>query len=169
MIASLPTAEHGAILQYLRSERDHAREIIRDLSEDDLRRVIVPSGWPILALIQHLTWDMDYFWFRCVIAGESEAIAHLGSRPSAWVLDPATPTESIFADWAAGIEKADAIFLATSLDAAPAWWPEGVFGDWRLETNREVLMHVLAETSCHAGHLDIVRELIDGRQFLVLE
>ena len=28
--------------------------------------------------------------------------------------------------------------------------------------------HVITETACHAGHLDAARELIDGRQHLVL-
>jgi hypothetical protein len=32
-----------------------------------------------------------------------------------------------------------------------------------------VLLHVLTETSIHAGHLDAVRELIDGRQWVVVE
>jgi hypothetical protein len=166
---AVPTAEHRAILRYLTSERDHIREIINGLPEDDLRLPRVPSGWPIMALIQHLTWDMDFFWFRCVIAGDLEALAQLDSRPNAWIYDPATPTDVIFTAWENGIEAANEIFLGTDLDAAPGWWPREAFGEWRLDTNREVLMHVLAETSCHAGHLDIVREFIDGRQFLVLE
>jgi len=53
-------------------------------------------------------------------------------------------------------------------DAAPALWPEELFGDWRLDNLREVILHVLTETAVHAGHLDAVRELIDGRTWLVL-
>ncbi|WP_370544393.1 DUF664 domain-containing protein [Frondihabitans sp. VKM Ac-2883] len=30
------------------------------------------------------------------------------------------------------------------------------------------VLHVITETAAHAGHLDIARELIDGRQNLVL-
>lgn len=33
---------------------------------------------------------------------------------------------------------------------------------------RETILHVVAETACHAGHLDVVGELIDGRSWLVL-
>jgi hypothetical protein len=43
-----------------------------------------------------------------------------------------------------------------------------VFGGWRLDDVREIVLHVIAETSCHAGHLDAVRELIDSRQWIVL-
>jgi hypothetical protein len=34
---------------------------------------------------------------------------------------------------------------------------------------REIVLHVLAETATHAGHLDAARELIDGKLHLVLE
>jgi hypothetical protein len=33
---------------------------------------------------------------------------------------------------------------------------------------REVVLHVITETACHAGHLDTARELIDGRLWMVL-
>jgi len=57
---------------------------------------------------------------------------------------------------------------ATPLDAPPALWPD-FCGDWRLGTFREILFHVMAESACPAGDLDAVRELIDGRQWLVLD
>jgi hypothetical protein len=43
------------------------------------------------------------------------------------------------------------------------WW-----GDWEVPDLRFILLHVIAETACHAGHLDAGRELLDGRQWLVL-
>ena len=42
------------------------------------------------------------------------------------------------------------------------------FGDWRMDDLREIAMHVVTETACHAGHLDTARELVDGRQWMVL-
>jgi hypothetical protein len=66
------------------------------------------------------------------------------------------------------IELADAIIAATSIESALAWWPEDLFGSSRLDDLREILLHVIAETACHAGHLDAARELIDGRQWIVL-
>ena len=50
----------------------------------------------------------------------------------------------------------------------PLWWPEELFPGFRLHTLREIVLHVITETACHAGHLDAVRELIDGRTWLVL-
>lgn len=37
-----------------------------------------------------------------------------------------------------------------------------------MHSHREILLHVIAETACHSGHLDAVRELLDGRRWLVL-
>lgn len=61
-------------------------------------------------------------------------------------------------------ETSDALTGAgeLALDAEPQWWPVGEWGGWRLHTFGEVLLHLLVETSCHAGHLDAARELIDG-------
>jgi hypothetical protein len=37
-----------------------------------------------------------------------------------------------------------------------------------MDTTGEVILHVVVETATHAGHLDAVRELVDGRQWMVL-
>jgi hypothetical protein len=66
------------------------------------------------------------------------------------------------------IELADKIITDTSLEAAPAWWPDFFSPSFHLENLRQVLLHVIAETACHAGHLDAARELIDGRTWLIL-
>lgn len=61
----------------------------------------------------------------------------------------------------------DEVITATPLDTPAAWTPEGG-GGWTKDDLREVILHVIAETATHAGHLDATRELIDGRQWLVL-
>jgi Protein of unknown function (DUF664) len=66
------------------------------------------------------------------------------------------------------IKLANAIISATSPDTPPAWWPEDLWPGWRLKDLREIMVHVIAETACHAGHLDAVRELIDGRTWMIL-
>jgi hypothetical protein len=66
------------------------------------------------------------------------------------------------------IERSNAIIEATPLDAPPAWWPAELFESWRLDSLREIMLHMIAEVACHAGHLDAVRELIDGNQWLML-
>ena len=63
---------------------------------------------------------------------------------------------------------ADAVIAAMSLEARPLQWRDA-WGPCHVENLRDALLHVITETATHAGHLDAARELIDGRQHLVLE
>ena len=137
-------------------------------SDDALRRSMLPSGWSCLALIQHLALDVERFWFRAVVAGEQIAIDQLADIGNAWEIDPAVSSEAIFDLYRQEIGLANSIIATTPLESVPVWWPEGLFGDWRIQDVRQVILHVMTETAVHAGHLDAVRELIDGRKWLVL-
>jgi hypothetical protein len=66
------------------------------------------------------------------------------------------------------IVLSNAIIAAGSLDAEPIWWSESLFGSWRLNNVREIVLHVITETAAHLGHLDAVRKLVDGKQRLVI-
>ena len=118
-------------------------------------------------MIQHLA-GMERFWFRAVVAGEVAVIAGGDDAEEEWRVAPDVPVAAVLAAYRQESARADAIILATPLDAAPMWWPEGLFGNWRLHTLREIILHCLSETACHAGHLDAARELSDGRLWLVL-
>ena len=87
---------------------------------------------------------------------------------NAWQVPADLTAAAVLDAYRRDIELANATIAATPLDSAPAWWPEDLFGSWRLGDLREILLHVIAETATHAGHLDAARELIDGRQWIVL-
>jgi len=82
---------------------------------------------------------------------------------------PEWPAAEVFERYRAEIRRSNAIIAATLLDAAPTQ-PDPVWASWGLDVPdlRSVVMHVITETAIHAGHLDAVRELIDGRQWVVL-
>ena len=82
-------------------------------------------------------------------------------------VSPETPTALVLDSYRREIDRANVIVASTPLDAEPRMWPD-FFGEWRLADLRAVLLHVIAETACHAGHLDAARELIDGRTWLKL-
>ncbi|MGW4639176.1 DinB family protein [Sphaerisporangium sp. NPDC004334] len=161
-------AEVGLLLDALNDQRRHVLGILEGLGEKDLRRPVLPSGWSCLGLVRHLALDVERFWFRGVIAADPAVIDALDPSDDAWQVDRDVPAEEILDLYRREIEAADAVLSSTPLDAPPAWWPGDLFGDWRLHTMREVVMHVITETACHAGHLDAARELIDGRTWLVL-
>ena len=159
--------EYALLLSSLTAQRNHVLGILEGLSEEDLRRPVLPSGWTCLGLVQHLALDVERFWFRAVVAGERTVIDELAAAGDAWQVASGVWAEDIFDAYREQIDRANAIITATPLDGGPAWWPD-FFGDWRLHDLREVILHVITETACHAGHVDVVRELIDGRRWLVL-
>ncbi len=69
--ARLVNAELDALKGALDHQRAHVLGILEGLSEDDLRRPVLPSGWSCLALLRHLTLDVERFWFPGVIARAS--------------------------------------------------------------------------------------------------
>lgn len=160
--------ERTALLSSLTKQRAHVLGILEGLSDEALRRPVLPSGWTCLGLVQHLAWDVEQFWFRRVIAGERIGPDESPEDQSnAWQVSPDVSAETVFDDYRREIERANAIIAATPMEAAPAWWPD-FFGSFRLADLQAVMLHVITETACHAGHLDAVRELIDGRTWLVL-
>ncbi len=131
--------------------------IVAGLDDDQLRRVVLPSGWSCLGMVRHLT-EGTRFWLRRVLLGDTSA-ALLDDDV---VLPPGTTTAQVLDDFAAvrALSLDGVADLPT--DTSPAWWPEGWWGGWRLHDLHEVLVHLLVETSTHAGHLDAARELLDG-------
>ncbi len=92
----------------------------------------------------------------------------MAEASNAWQVGPDVSVEAVLRIYRQEIDHANAIISATPLDTAPAWWPTELFSEQQVHSLREVILHVMAETACHAGHLDAARELIDGRKWLVL-
>lgn len=157
--------ETTALLGCLTQQREHVLGILEDLDEASLHRAVLPSGWTSVGLVNHLALDVERFWFREVVGGVDVAV--VDDDASAWAVSPDTPAAAIFDRYRREIELADGVIASTPIDAAPQFWPS-YFGEWRLADLRAVMLHVIAETACHAGHLDAVRELVDGRTWLVL-
>ncbi|MEW1687886.1 DUF664 domain-containing protein [Streptomyces sp. NPDC091263] len=112
--------------------------------------------------------DVERFWFRAVITGDPAVIEDLDRIDDAWQLAPGSTDAEVLDRYRAESALADAAVSASDPDAPLAWWPHELFGEPHLHTLRDVLLHVITETACHAGHLDAARELIDGRRWLVL-
>ena len=169
MSSTPPASETNVLLGHLNAQRRHVLGILEGLDEDALRRTVLPSGWNCLGLLQHLALDDERFWFQAVVAGDHSVIDQVMDAPEdSWKVGTDVPVEQVFDLYREHGDRPNAIIEATPMDAEPAWWP-GFFPNFRLESLREVMLHVLTETAVHAGHLDAARELIDGRTWLVLD
>ena len=164
MASAAVSGESAVLVSSLNSQRDHVLGILDGLPEDGLRRPVLPSGWTPLGLVRHLAIDVERFWFRAIMTGEQ---VELCQGAEAWQVGEDTPAQAVLGLYRQEISRANEIITATPLDTPPAQWPEQ-WSNWRLASLREVLLHVITETACHAGHLDAARELIDGRQWIVL-
>jgi uncharacterized damage-inducible protein DinB len=157
--------EREALVNALRDQREHVLRAVAGLPDGALRQPVLPSGWTCLGLVQHLALDVERFWFRAVLAGEA---VDLCSGDEAWRVDTDTPASAVLDTYREEIRRADRVLDRLDLGAEPAWWPEEIFSDLPARDVRQTILAVLVETACHAGHLDAVRELLDGHQDLVL-
>jgi uncharacterized damage-inducible protein DinB len=160
--------ETAALLSSLEGQRRHVLGILDGLDAGALRRPVLPSGWTCLGLVQHLALDVERFWFRAVAAGDEETIRSLDEIEDAWQVSPETSPAAVLDGYRREAELANEVITSTPPGTPLAWWPHHLFGEPHLHTLRDVLLHVITETACHAGHLDATRELIDNRRWLVL-
>jgi len=148
---------------YLTRARDALLWKLDGLSEYDVRRPLVPTGTNLLGLIKHVaSVTVGYF-------GDTFDRPFPETLP--WLADDAEPNADMWAtadetrDDIVGLYRrvwahADATIDALALDAIGhvPWWPP----EREQVTLHRILVHMLNETARHAGHADIVRELIDG-------
>jgi hypothetical protein len=148
---------------------DQYRSIIADkldgLSEAELRHSRLPSGWTPIELLKHLVF-MERRWFRWGFAAEPVdgpwGDNRDGLRDQRWDVGPGETVEDLIAALDAGGERTREIVESADLTALAA--RGGRFGeDGPRPTLNWILFHVFQEYARHAGHLDIARELADGR------
>ncbi len=149
---------------YLILGRDALLWKLDGLSEYDVRRPLVPSGTNLLGLLKHVGSVAAGYFGECFGPPFPEPICPgspttLRTNADMW----ATPEESreyIVDLYARAWAHADATIEALPLDATAdvPWWGEAT----RHPTLHLLLIHMATETFRHAGHADIVRELIDG-------
>lgn len=155
------------LVNCLTAQREHVLGILENLPEEAMRRPVLPTGWTCAGLVQHLALDVERFWFRQVMTGEKIGPDEFGD--DGWQVRPEVPAAAVLDLYRREIELADKITVtAASLETPPAWWPDFFPPSFHLDDLRQVLLHVIAETACHAGHLDAARELIDGQTWLIL-
>jgi uncharacterized damage-inducible protein DinB len=158
--------ETASLLSSLNNQRNHVLGILDGLPDDALRQPVLPTQWTCLGMVRHLIVSDERFWFRRIVANEPVDLTLTDADyDAAWQVGPETTADSVFDQYRAEIAHSNEIITATSLDAPPAFWPD-YWPNWRLANLREIILHVITETACHAGHLDAARELLDGRTWL---
>ena len=148
--------------EYLRSSREVMLWKLDGLTEYDRRRPLVPTGTNLLGLLRHVgTAETLYFGsvFGRPFAEVRPWMEDGEANGSMWVRADET-SQSVVDFCRRAWAHADVTIDALPLDAAGEvpWWPEGA----RQVSLHRALVHVVVEVYRHAGHADILRELIDG-------
>ncbi|HEY5822031.1 MAG TPA: DinB family protein [Propionibacteriaceae bacterium] len=140
----------------MKRHREAVRWKIEGLSDEDLRRAMVPSGTTLLGVVKHLG-AMEFSWFCTTFGRETEPLPLSDEDPELDLrVEPHETTADILAFYDRGCAAADVVITEVGLDElGTAWFGDEVSLRW-------VLIHMIEETARHAGHLDIVRELVDG-------
>ena len=150
----------GGEKESLRVALDRHRDAIlwklEGLDDEQLRRPMVPSGSNLLGLVKHLA-AVEYGWFCDTFGRETEPLPFDDDDPDADLrVEPSETTADVLAFYGRARAAADRAIDEIGLEeTGMAWFGEPV-------TMRWVLIHMVEETARHAGHVDILRELLDG-------
>lgn len=160
--------DHKSVLhRYLTRSREAVLWKLEGLSEHDVRRPLTPTGTNLLGVVKHLAGvEAGYFgdclgrpvpdmpaWYAELMADALEDDGDMWATAD-------ESRESVVDLYRRVTAHADAVIKELDLDdtGTVPWWDESgtaVSLQW-------LLVHMVAETNRHAGHLDIVRELVDG-------
>jgi uncharacterized damage-inducible protein DinB len=156
-----PEAED--LRRYLQRAREALLWKLDGLSEYDARRPMVPTGTNLLGLVKHVASVEAGYLGECMGSPFPE--------PMPWMDEDAEPNADFWATADESLDDVAAFYrrvwahsdatvgpLPLDTRGLVPWWPDGV----NRPTLHRLLVHVIAETERHAGHADILRELVDG-------
>lgn len=156
-------APKDTLVRYLQQAREAVLWKLDGLSEYDARRPLTPTGTNVLGPVQHLAGVELGYLGDTFGRPHGEVLAWAGDdadhHDDLWVL-PGTSREDVVGLYRRSWEHGARTIAELDLDdtGEVPWWP----AERRVVTLHQVLVHLLVETARHAGHVDVVRELVDG-------
>ncbi|MEU4396100.1 DinB family protein [Kribbella sp. NPDC023855] len=156
----LTSDERTQLTGWLDLQRSFVRMKCEGLDEADAHRKLLPTS-PLMsmaALVAHLRWN-EYAWFQLSLAGvpdTGQTPWTEGGHPDAEMFVDDVPLAQLLDEYDAECARSNATIAGLPLDALE----KGVEGE--PASLRYILCHMIEETARHVGHLDIIRELIDG-------
>ncbi|GCB46169.1 hypothetical protein SNL152K_3467 [Streptomyces sp. NL15-2K] len=152
--------ERTQLTTFLDYARHTARAKRKDASAEGARTALLP-GSPLMTLcglINHLRW-VEYYWFQVVFLGEEDEGPWMDEDPDREMRVAVDfPLKDLIAEYDEQAARYRELVAAHDLDTKA----QRPIRDGRHVDLRWILLHLIEETSRHNGHLDIVRELVDG-------
>ncbi|WP_328943171.1 DinB family protein [Streptomyces sp. NBC_00250] len=161
-ISDTPPAwdERTQLTTFLDYARDTARAKCEGVSVENARKAPLP-GSPLMTMsgvINHLRW-VEYYWFQVVFLGEEDQGPWTDEDPDREMRVAVDfPLPQLLDEYTEQSSRYRELVAGKDLDT-PAVRP---IRDGRHVDLRWIVLHLVEETSRHNGHLDILRELLDG-------
>jgi hypothetical protein len=130
------------------------------LSEDDAHRVVLPTSplMTVAGIVSHLRWA-EQTWYEVLFLGGPDDGPQFTEDPEdADMIVDGVPLAQLLDDYTAQCARSNEIIAAHSLDEV------GRHPDYQSSraSLRWMVIHMIEETARHVGHLDIIREQLDG-------
>lgn len=151
--------EKEMVLGFLDFQRATAICKLQGVSESDARRRLGPSSLTLVGIVSHLAF-VERAWFRSAMLGENLEDAGFQDTPGPYWDAPSGATcEDVISAYREEIARSNAIIREHNLDAIAAK-PRRNRPPMQL---RWIMLHMIEELARHCGHMDLIRESIDGQ------
>lgn len=159
------TQERSDLIESLGRHRFFLRMTVQDLADEQASARTTASELTLATLIKHVT-ATEAAWAGFIVNGPAALgswdEADMAAHAAQFTIADGETLASLLDAYRAVADRTDELVRTTDLDAsqplpAAPWFEPGA--RW---TARRALLHIVAETSQHAGHADIIRESLDG-------
>jgi uncharacterized damage-inducible protein DinB len=151
--------ERTQLVAWLDMQRAIVQWKCEGLSEADAHRSVLPASpyMTMAGLVSHMRW-VEHCWFVVMLLGRPATGPLLDGPEAADMMVEGVPLARLLEEYDRQCAVSNEIIAAHSLDDV------GQNRDHRAgqATLRWMLLHMIEETARHAGHLDTIRELLDG-------
>ena len=160
------TRERSDLLESLARHRFFLRFTVQGLTDEQAAARPTASALCLGGLIKHVA-ETEKMWMKFAVGG-GEAMAGGGDSEVDWNsrfdMAPGDTVADVLETYDEVARRTDELVATLDLDADHAlpqapWFEPGA--RWSV---RRVVLHIIAETSQHAGHADIIRETLDGQK-----
>ncbi|NUT95333.1 MAG: DinB family protein [Saccharothrix sp.] len=159
--ATLST-EKADLLSTLAKHRGFLKYTVQGITDEQARETPTKSALSLGGLIKHVR-TVEESWMRFAVGGATLMESEEPDWENGFRLVPGETLADTLAAYEETARKTDALVADLDLNTAHPL-PEAPWFAKESWTVRRVLLHLIAETSQHAGHADIIRETLDGQK-----
>jgi len=171
--AAQTTTEREDLLAELRKARFFLRYTAKDLTDEQAAQRTTVSALTVGGLIKHVT-DVERGWAEFIVSGPRALAGEkdfaewteedFAEREKSFAMQPGETLAGLLAAYEQVAVRTDELLLALpSLDAHQPL-PKAPWHTAESQSARTTFIHIIAETTHHAGHADIIREALDGQK-----